>query len=165
MAISTKEILGDESVHYVSSRKKRARAKATMQPPLTPMIDVTFQLLIFFLVSFTFRQAEGEIPGTLPEQGEGGITSADRLDEPIRISMRSVGVQRTDVIYEVQGHPHVISTPQELGELLQGRAAKSGTEVPVIIRPSGAVQWRWVVEAFNQCVRAKFKNVGFATAS
>ena len=57
MARSAKKILGDETTHYESARKKRARPKAKMQPPLTPMIDVTFQLLLFFLLSFTFRQA------------------------------------------------------------------------------------------------------------
>jgi len=163
MAISTKKILGEESVHYVSARKRRAKPKPKMQPPLTPMIDVTFQLLLFFLLTFTFRQAEGQIPGTLPEQGEGGITAKDRLEEPIRISLRPMGRERQDVVYEIQGYAHVIKSPQELGQVLQGRATQSGTEVPVIIKSRGDVQWRWVVEAFNQSVRAKFKNVGFAT--
>jgi biopolymer transport protein ExbD len=163
MAISTKRILGEESVHYVSPRKKRVRPKPKMQPPLTPMIDVTFQLLLFFLLTFTFRQAEGQIPGTLPEQGEGGVTTQELLEEPIRISLRPVGDERTGIIYEIQGHAHVIRSAQELGQLLQSRATQNGTEVPVIIKSRGDVQWRWVVEAFNQSVRARFKNVGFAT--
>ena len=36
-----KKIAGDETVHYVSAREKRVKPKAKMQPPLTPMIDVT----------------------------------------------------------------------------------------------------------------------------
>ena len=34
---------------------------------MTPMIDVTFQLLLFFLLTCEFRESEGMIPGTLPK--------------------------------------------------------------------------------------------------
>ena len=51
MAMSTKKVSGEDSVHYVPPRKKRKQGSGKMQPPLTPMIDVVFQLIIFFIVS------------------------------------------------------------------------------------------------------------------
>ena len=163
MAISTKKIAGDESVHYIPPRKKRGRPKPKMQPPLTPMIDVTFQLLLFFLLTFQFREREGQIPGSLPQQGQGGADMKKELEMPIRISLRPVDASGERVIFEVEGEPHAIESAARLGIVLLRRAAKVGTDVPVIINSRDDVQWRWVVEVFNQSVRAKFKNVGFAT--
>lgn len=165
MAMSTKQIAGDESVHYVSARKKRAKPRPKMQPPLTPMIDVTFQLLLFFLLSFQFRAMEGQIPGTLPEEGEGGVTTASRLSEPLRILVSPVGRERVKAVFEVQGLMGTFETGKSLGAELQKQAKQRGKDVPVIIQARHDVQWRWVVEAFNQSVRARFKNVGFVTAS
>ena len=160
MAMSTKRISGEEAVHYIPPRKTRAKPKPRMQPPLTPMIDVTFQLLLFFIMTFSFRQAEGQIPGSLPKEGTGGVTAQSQLELPILITVRPMGRQRENVVYELKDYPHVIMTPKELGERLRYRA-RSGTEVPVIIKCRGDVQWRWVVEAFNQSVCAKFQNIGF----
>jgi len=164
MAVSTKKVAGDDSVHYVPPRKKRKQGSSKMQPPLTPMIDVTFQLLLFFLLTFTFRQAEGQIPGSLPQQGQSGRDQQTDLEMPIRISLRPIGTKNESCQYEIEGYQHVIRTPKELGEVLLARAASTegGTEVPVIIKVRGDVQWRYVVETFNQAVRAKFQNVGFA---
>jgi len=160
MAISIKKISGDEAVHYIPPRRLRVRPKPKMQPPLTPMIDVTFQLLLFFLLTFTFRQAEGQIPGSLPKEGTGGVTEKSQLNPPIRITMRPRGRDRSEVVYEIEGYPHQITTGKELGEKLMGRA-RNGTDVPVILHCGRDVQWRWVVEAFNQSVRAKFEKIGF----
>ena len=165
MAISTKKISGDESVHYVSPRKRRVKGKPKMQPPLTPMIDVTFQLLLFFLMTFTFREAEGQIPGSLPKAGGGGVTTSEQLELPIRITLRPSGAQRTQVIFEISDFNFQTSSEKELGAILQKRSTQGGTDVHVIIDCRGDVQWKWVVEAFNQSVRAKYKNIGFSAGT
>lgn len=136
------------------------RRTPKMHSPLTAMIDVTFQLLLFFLLTFTFRQAEGQLPGSLPAEGPGPI-DVDRL----RITLRPTGPNRTGVAYEVEGYPRLIRTPMALGEVLEGFAAiDGGRQTQVIIQPRGDVQWRWAVEAFNQAVRARFRRVYFAQA-
>ena len=135
-----------------------------MQPPLTPMIDVTFQLLLFFLLTFTFRPAEGQIPGSLPRKGLVAESIDVPWSEPIRISLRPAGAERTGVIFEVSGLDVGITRPQKLYEHLLARQERLGTnEVPVIIDSRSNVRWRYVVEAFNQSVRAKYKNIGFAS--
>ena len=131
-------------------------------PPLTPMIDVTF-LLLLFLLTFAFRPLEGELPGSLP--GTGGDDRRPPIDRCLRITLRPTGRHRTGVVYEVGDHAHPIRTPRELARVLERQAAMDGgTERPVVIEPRGDVQWRWAVEAFNQSVRAKFEKIGFARA-
>ena len=164
MALSRRKILGDETVHHVSQRVLRGRPKPKLQPPLTPMIDVTFQLLLFFLLTTTFRQEEGQIPGTLPQKG--GITAGQIVElKPIRILLRPTGANRAGCIYEMSGQDVGMDTPAQLYEALVGRQKVYGSdEVPVVIQSRYDVRWQHVVEAFNQAVRAKFKNIGFASS-
>ena len=51
---------------------------------LTPMIDVVFQLLIFFMVATTFLDPEKEIEIELPEAASG--TTSDSSSAPGKAS-------------------------------------------------------------------------------
>jgi len=154
--------------HYVSERQKRDKLKtqASMQPPLTPMIDVVFQLLLFFLLGCRFIQEEGQIRANLPKISGPAVASM-RL-EPIKIQLTATGLNDDGVMIEITG-----AANQTLGEVPKvwdflmnfKRRAQPGVEeveVPVIITPRGRVRWTFVVDAFNQAIRAKYKNVGFA---
>ena len=158
MARSTRDIYGDETVHYVSSRKKRRDEKVKVAPPLTPMIDVTFQLLIFFMLTTTFRQAEGQIPATLPKESGGAPSVIDELKRPVKIILHPRGEGFSGCSYEIRGVAGVKSTPDDLFRTLDQMPSK---EVPLIIKPRADVRMKFVIEAYNQSVRAKFKNISF----
>lgn len=67
-------------------RKKHRLSGDDERLSLTPMIDVTFLLLIFFLLTLQFRTLEGKIPSLLPKDaGDGGHPSAV---EDVLITMR-----------------------------------------------------------------------------
>ncbi|HOF18823.1 MAG TPA: biopolymer transporter ExbD [Phycisphaerae bacterium] len=162
MAQSLKQVEGEEAVHYVSARKMRGVAKPKMQPPLTPMIDVTFQLLLYFLLTMTFRQAEGQIPGTLPEKGIVNVSRTEDLRDPIRIRLWPQGEDNKSASYEMGNFRYV--EPENLFQaLLQQQTQLGSRDIPVTIEPKPNVRWTFVVEAFNQAVRAKFENIGFVT--
>jgi len=150
--------------HYVSPRKKRSLPPVKIQPPLTPMIDVTFQLLLFFLLTIVFRMEEGMIPGSLPQKGLGA-PSVDPLKEPITVRLLADGEFGKDVIFEVDSRS--MTSGKELYEFFVGRIEFLGgsKDSPVIIAPQGTVRWQWVVEVFNQAARAEFKEIGFAPAT
>jgi len=48
--LRSKETAPKAPARYVPPRKKRQPARPDIQPPLTPMIDVTFQLILFFIL-------------------------------------------------------------------------------------------------------------------
>ena len=133
----------------------RRRSRRRMQPPLTPMIDVTFQLLLFFLLACEFRETEGLIPGTLPGSGP-----PEQL-RPIEISLHPSGVMGS-AYYRLDGAAEAVAGPQELFRRLRQRQEALGSrDVPVLIRPDPDVPWQFVVEAFNQAKRAEFTRIGF----
>ncbi len=155
-----KEISGDKTAHYLPPRKVRGRAKPQIRLPLTPMIDITFQLLLFFLLATEFRQTEGQIPATLPRQA-GGMALSKPIEKPLWITLRVAGQDNQDVVYEIGGQKQTVATPEKLYESLMQCRIAFGDNVPMIIQPGTNVRWEYVVEVFNQAVRAKFRNIGF----
>jgi len=152
----------DEVHHYVSERNKRALQPASVQPPLTPMIDVTFQLLLYFLLTSTFQPNEGEIPGTLPSAGH--TTAPDDPLKPIRVTVSPEGMMAENAQYQV-GRLAPVTTPEELFEALAGQRRQfPDADIPVVIKPQGDVRWQFVTEVFNAAIRAKFKKIAFATS-
>ena len=125
---------------------------------------MTFQLLLFFLLTFTFREAEGLIPGTLPQ---GDIGMADITDLPmIYVKVHPDPNNAVGAIYLIKGQNVAIRHAGELYRILEGEKRVTGSaNRPVVIEPRGDVRWEHVVNAFNQAVRAKYKKIGFATSS
>ncbi len=165
MASAAGNIAAGDLGRFMPPRKKRGRPKPKLQPPLTPMIDITFQLLLFFILTTQFRMAEGQIPGTLPQGQASGVSVAD-IYKPIEIHLRprvdSDGSVET-VLYEVSGSAGPIKSPDRLYRQLLARSEHLGTtEAPVIIKASSVVPWQYVVEAMNAANRAKFKRIGYA---
>jgi biopolymer transport protein ExbD len=60
---------------------------AAVKLDLTPLIDVVFQLLIFFVLTFRIVEAEGEFQITLPSGGRSGATAPLAL--PLEVRLRA----------------------------------------------------------------------------
>lgn len=164
MAISAKKQVADEqAVHYVSERKKRARPKGTMQPPMTPMIDVTFQLLLFFILTMQFRQAEGQIPADLPSEDGPKSPVMTPLDD-ITVLLQSGGEDPGSFpVVEIEKYgTGPMGSWGELHQTLVALKGRFSDENPVIIKPKARVRWTDVINAYNQARRAGYKVVGFA---
>lgn len=146
----------------IRSRRKRRLGDTRMQLPLTPMIDVTFQLLLFFLTATTWRQAEGQIPGSLPDPARQVSQQAiDQLLKPLVLDIRAGANGR--VVYDLSGL--VFEQPQPLQMHLAGlREALGSDQVPVIIQPGKDVPWQHVVEVYNQVLRSGYKSVVLTAA-
>jgi biopolymer transport protein ExbD len=58
-------------------RSRRKRLAANNSIDLTPMVDVAFQLIIFFMVSTTFITLQSGLPVDLPQATTSAVTSSD----------------------------------------------------------------------------------------
>lgn len=141
-------------------RRWRNRPAVRMQPPLTPMIDVTFQLLLFFLLTMQFRQPEGQIPANLPA-GDAGKPAAAVLLDPIWIRLHPGDADGVEI--EIDRYDLAIETWADLHNSLVGLREQLGSnEIPIVIKPYPGVSWEASLNAFNEALRAEFRNVAWA---
>lgn len=106
---------------------------------MTPIIDMVFLLLIFFLVATTFHQEEREMQIALPFARASGPISA-ALKEII------INVDATGQIY-VGGRG---VTPEQLGGLI-AEAVKQNPDQKVTVRGDRNATYAHVVAALDVC--------------
>ena len=72
-------------------RVKKPSDPAKMQPPMTPMIDCTFNLLIFFILSPSFDMTEGFLTTNLPTTS--GPVAGKAQVNVVRIKIGSLALE------------------------------------------------------------------------
>jgi len=136
------------------SRKKKPPLEIT----LTPMIDVVFLLLIFFMVTTTFNQ-QASIKINLPEaSGEEKEVSKKRI-------ILTIDAKGVYFISGNDGLPHQLINQQleTLKRALVQAAAGSARKVPLVISADGQTPHQSVVSALDVASQLGFKRVTFAT--
>ena len=131
---------------------------AGLDAKMTPMIDVIFQLQIFFLCTAGFVLPEGILPTHLPPTGAVAISVAPPpVDlEMVRIRMRGRGAD-----FRLELNERTVQDIEELIPYLQ-RLASASARLPVILDISSEVLIGRVVEVYDRCLAAGLKNVSFA---
>lgn len=113
---------------------------------LTPLIDIVFLLLIFFLVATEFAKEEREIDVALPDASEALPMTVQPREVVININAKSQ--------FYVSGK---ILTLPELEKMLQQAYTNNPGTVSAIIRSDELVPIRTVVAAINACKKAKIR--------
>jgi biopolymer transport protein ExbD len=119
---------------------------------MTPMIDVVFQLIIFFLLSSHLAKQEKQLPLPLPAARSGFVEAADSRP-------------RLTVNVLADGTLLVANQPIQAGDLvglLRERRTAHGEELEVRIRADRGVLYRRVEPVLIACVQAGIWNVAYA---
>ena len=120
---------------------------------MTPMIDVVFQLMIFFLVATKLDEAEREFPVALPTASEAKPFTS----KPNEIF---INIERNGR-YFVQGR---FLTLAELESLLAQSAANNPTANRPHSRRRGSRSMKFVVAAINAMHKAGIRDYRIDTA-
>src|SRR6266704_1912795 len=76
------------------AHKRKHDAPYEPELPITPMLDMSFQILFFFVMTYHPSALEGQLDLHLPAQpNERGITQPGQLDLPTDVTV-VVGTQR-----------------------------------------------------------------------
>jgi biopolymer transport protein ExbD len=136
---------------------------------LTPMIDVVFQLLIYFLLATNFALGEQVFRMDLPERGGSSIMNDpfDMPEEPLRIRVLSTIPDRETLSVSL---PPQYPRPSDLEGLERFlRENRSGLVVglfledhPIQIVPAPDTRWEHVVDVFNAVIRAGYRSIHFS---
>ena len=118
---------------------------------MTPMIDVIFLLLLFFMTTSVFTQMESEMDITIPEASEAA--PMDRAPYEIIINVRADGTiivnQRVLTLDELE------SMLRKVADIFQGQS--------VIVRGDTDTPMGAAIDVLNVCAKTDIYNVSFAT--
>lgn len=166
---------GDQVIEHRRLRQRHAiGAGGRISLNLTTMIDVTFLLLIYFLVATEFKVGEEvyrlDLPEHLPAQSERDPFELDQ--DPLRVEVMTTGLGAHAYTLRIDGPYPQPRSLDELMRFLRERRISPATpnglfeaDHPVIVRPSGTTTWEHTVDTFNAVVRAGYTNVTFARPS
>ncbi len=161
----------EETVHHTPYRKRHPVLPKPVTVNMTPMIDVVFQLLIYFMLTLNFVIGEGVLTAKLPT-GPGQPNPQSKPPErPLNITLRSSGA--VGCIIGIEGMATQSANFRELSQKLAelqynpelGRQGAYKPDNPVVIKPDSTTRWQHVVNAFNAAIKARYLNVSFAQAS
>lgn len=115
---------------------------------LTPLIDIVFLLLIFFLVATRFAEEDREVDVSLPTASE----AKPLVEKPreIQISITSDGK------FFLAGRP---MSRQEMESALVQAVMNNPVGQSVILRADKACSWEEVMSAIDTCHRAGIRDV------
>ena len=129
-----------------------SRPKELLDVNITPLIDVVFLLLIFFMVSTTFER-ESEIEIVLPEAS----ASAETTDEfVLQITIDEEGT------YYIN-HQRVINTKLETLMKAMQLVAGDRKDPPIVLSADAKTPHQAVVTAMDAARRLGFVHLNFAT--
>ncbi len=134
-------------------RVPRLAQRSAVGVNMTPLIDVVFQLLIFFLVSSHLAQQEAQMSLPLPIAHSGAPAAAE--DERPRCTLNILH----DGSLILVGR-HIPAT--ELAARLQQVLSEAGPEVELRVRADRTVPYRYVEPMLVACTQAGLTNVTFA---
>jgi biopolymer transport protein ExbD len=168
----------EERDHRSRMRDPRQRARAVLS--ITPLIDVVFQLLIYFLLTAGFAVNECHLRTEHAAEAPNAARAQLALEEePLRISVAraadgaAISVDGALGLARARG----AERPEDLAALARfldgallvaGERGREGgaltADHPVRILADGDVPWEEVVRVFNTVVGAGYRSVAFGGA-
>jgi biopolymer transport protein ExbD len=164
-----------------SSEARSGRKEDEPRMDMTPMIDVTFQLLIFFMCTIRFKTLEGKLAAYLPKdvgRQSAPVEPQEKVDIVLRVveqgtrlhphldrpwSGRGAYRHGDDRVLELRIGPRVVADRAalraRLGELYRADPARGAT---IDARPG--IVYAEVVGALDQAIDAGFTDVTFKGA-
>lgn len=133
--------------------KLSSRSRPEPDVNLTPLIDVVFLLLIFFMVSTSFVK-QSQITIRLPEAESAAVP--EQPPEQIDIMITEQGT------YLVNGRELINNRPETIRNALQ-RVSDGNTDLPLTISADANARHQHVVTAMDVAGRLGFVRISIAT--
>jgi biopolymer transport protein ExbD len=128
---------------------------------MTPMIDVVFQLMIFFICTASFQLSEELLPTSLAvTSGTSGAAPIETQPDLERIVVRGT---YTDAKTHWVVNERPCDTPAEVGQVLRN-VAEIDRELPVILDVAGEVPLGDMIDVYDFSRLAGFEKIQFAAA-
>ena len=158
--------------------KRRKRRKhdpdVSVDLPITPMLDMAFQLMAFFVFTFRPTPQEGQIAMKMPaSEGGGALTTfaPEELEPPeeIRIQVTDSNGQVDSITFiggaDANGERLAADDPRSVLEKLKSIPNLDDKKVKIKIESTDKLKYSELIRLMDQCIKAGFSSVGVAKLS
>jgi biopolymer transport protein ExbD len=158
-------------------RKTDAGPEPTL--PITPMLDMAFQLLAFFVMTYHPSDLEGQMDLSLPSEA---ITRAEKKEDidpnakpdpkPLELPANLTVLVRTQqdgvnngrisaLTLQDEAGPQPVDNLDKLKDELKKRRETVENKENIKIQADGKLKWESVIQVMDVCQQAGFKNISF----
>jgi len=141
------------------ARKRAVIDEVPME--LTPMIDVVFLLLIFFMVTLKFKVLEGKLQTYLPKDVGVNASPIDDLLDKVEIHIDALGDDEYAFRVRLSGRvmPDLETFYSTLANM---QKAAAPDDLKCTLYPGRGVEYEHVVRVVDEILRAEVTDVTFA---
>jgi biopolymer transport protein ExbD len=125
---------------------------------MTPLIDVIFLLMIFFLMTINFQKPEGVLDNRLPELGRRSSEDPTKDWETVRLRIQ---LARAGGELRIHLQERVVSDYEALGHYLDQLPA----DILIIVEPEDDVPYKHVIGVYNACLKSKKREIVFSISA
>lgn len=152
-------------------KKRRKTDQADVDLPITPMLDMAFQLMAFFVFTFRPQPQEGQISMYLPRSDGSEVAvaipppDADPLEvkEEYRVQVYSAnGAIGSITFIDEIGSQELGNTPQALFQKLKSIAISGKDKPKIKIESADNLVYSQLIALMDACIAAGFEQVGVA---
>jgi biopolymer transport protein ExbD len=157
-------------------RRRTREAPIEIVLPITPMLDMSFQLLAFFVMTFrVLGPAEGELDMYLPKAGEAKAKVPDAVDlsktsdaDIDQSSDLSVVIEATSggdvskLLVKDKAASHPVDDVKALQAKLKQMRGDLANKGNIKIEAESKLKYARLIAVMDACLAAGFTQVGFA---
>jgi biopolymer transport protein ExbD len=140
--------------------------------PIVPLLDVSFQLMFFLVITFQVGGPEGQFALSLPSGGSTGSGIAPAagsanvgvdLPSSLVVSVRTEADQRVHLIVRDGERIMEMGDSRELTEHLAKLKVEPAVDRSSLrVEADGKIKYSRLIEVLDACKRAGFENISFA---
>jgi biopolymer transport protein ExbD len=146
--------------------------------PITPMLDMTFQLFAFFVFTYSPQSLEGKMDFSLPAAGEFKAqrpedvdpTKSDtsvELESDLSVEIKTVKSGDTkgnisQILVKQRDSDTPVANLDGLRQYLESARTKVVNKSDIKIGAESNLKYAFVIEVMDTCMKAGFVNVGFS---
>ncbi|MHC4942928.1 MAG: ExbD/TolR family protein [Planctomycetota bacterium] len=139
-----------------NASKEAATEEVKMQ--MTPMIDVTFLLLIFFLCSIKFKLLDGKMQTYLPK--DLGVNTSPTIIELEKIDVNLRISRKATLGFTIDINGKMMNDLNDFYRQVKG-LHNQAPDLKCTIYPYKGVQYGMVIKVVNECLRADMTQITF----
>jgi biopolymer transport protein ExbD len=160
----------------------RRKTEAGPEPnlPVTPMLDMAFQLLAFFVMTYHPSDLEGQMELSLPSEAISQAQNKEDIksdaavdkDQDLKLSANVTVIVRTQrdnvnngiisgISLQDDAGTAPVDTLDKLRDELKRRRATVENKENIKIQADSKLKWEEVINVMDVCQQAGFKNISF----